>query len=257
MFVEDIPIGSVGDYLLASSYLPIFKFERLGGKLYLDGGVHDNLPFKLLEKRGYKDLIIVKTNSRELIRKPSNMDNVIIISPSRDIGRAFICDRDKAKENINMGYYDALRTFRGLKGNLYYIKPKGEEYYMNYLLEMSEEKIKRILKQLNIIKPPTKRTLFEYIFPKIGSLMGLKEDFSYEELTISLLEKKAKALGLEEFKIYNFEDLLENVRTVEPTNERSVEDINSIEKLLEKIDLAKYFNKDETILEISNIVFMQ
>ncbi|OLS03027.1 patatin-like phospholipase family protein [Tissierella creatinophila] len=256
VFVEDIPNGSVGDYLLASAYLPIFKLERLGGKLYLDGGFYDNLPFKLLQKKGYNDLILVRTHAKGLIRKPPNSGNVIIISPSRDIGRSYICDRDKVKENINMGYYDALKIFRGLKGNLYYIKPKVEEYYIRYLLDLSEERIKQILKELNINAPPTKRVLFEYIIPKIGSLMGLKEDFSYEELLIALLEKKAKMLKVEEFQIYSFEDLLEEVRTVEPPEEENVDNVKSIEKFLEKVDLSKYFNKEASILEIANIIFM-
>ena len=57
IFVEDIPEGKVGNYLLASSYLPIFKSEKLGGKTYLDGGFYDNLPFKILQKKGYRNLI--------------------------------------------------------------------------------------------------------------------------------------------------------------------------------------------------------
>lgn len=256
VFVEDIPNGRVGDYLLASAYLPIFKFERLGGKIYLDGGFYDNLPFKLLQRRGYKDLILVRTHSKGLIRKPPNSDNVIIISPSRDIGRSYICDRNKVKENINMGYYDALKIFRGLKGNLYYIEPKGEDYYIQYLLDLNEAQIKKILKELDMSAHPTKRVLFEYIIPKLGSLMGLKEDFGYEELLIALLEKRAKVLDVEEFQIYNFEDLLKAVRSAEPSEEKQKEGTNSIGRLLEKVDFAKYFNKEESILEISNIIFI-
>lgn len=257
VFVEDIPEGSLADFLLASSYLPIFKFERLGGKIYLDGGFYDNLPFKMLQKKGYEKLILVRTHAKGFIRKPPKDDNMIVISPSRDIGRSFICDVDKAKENINMGYFDALKIFRGLKGELYYIKPQDEEDYVEILLKLNQEKIRKILEKLNIVAPPTKRVLFEYIVPKIGSFLGLKEDFSYEELLIALLEKKAKQLEVEEYKIYYFKDLLKAVRSIEPFEEESIESSNSIEKLLEKVDLAKYFNKEETILEIANIVFLE
>ena len=62
VFIEDIPQGELSNFLLASSYVPIFKIEKLGGKVYLDGGFYDNLPFKLLQRKGYKNLILVRTN---------------------------------------------------------------------------------------------------------------------------------------------------------------------------------------------------
>ena len=69
VFKEDIPNGKLKDYLLASAYLPIFKQEKLGGKVYLDGGFYDNLPFKMLQNKGYDKLILVRTHSRGLTRK--------------------------------------------------------------------------------------------------------------------------------------------------------------------------------------------
>lgn len=257
VFVEDIPEGSLEDFLLASSYLPIFKFERLGGKIYLDGGFYDNLPFKLLQKKGYKKLILVRTHAKGFIRKPPKDENMIIISPSRDIGRSFICDIDKAKENIDMGYYDALKVFRGLKGDLYYIEAEDEEYYLEFLLTINKPKIKKIIDELGLNLEANRRVLFEYIIPKIGSFLGLKEDFTYEELILGLLERKAKQLGVKEYEIYSFEALLKAVRAIGPFEEASIEGSNSIEKLLEKVDLAKYFNKEESILEIANIIFIE
>lgn len=256
VFVEDIPKGKIADFLLASSYLPIFRLERLEGKIYLDGGFYDNLPYKLLQRKGYKDLILVRTHAKGIIRKPPKDDNMIIISPSRDIGRAYICDSEKARENINMGYYDALKTFKGLKGELFYIMPRNEKYYIDYLLSLDEKKIKEILDQLNISGPPTRRILFEYIIPKLGSFMGLKEDFSYEEIMVALLEKKALSLQLEEFKIYSFSELLKIVRSKRPPQKQEIEESNAMEKLLTKVDLAKYFNKEKIILEIADIIFL-
>lgn len=256
VFVEDIPKGKIADFLLASSYLPIFRLERLEGKIYLDGGFYDNLPYKLLQRKGYKDLILVRTHAKGIIRKPPKDDNMIIISPSRDIGRAYICDSEKARENINMGYYDALKIFRGLKGELFYIIPRDEKYYIDYLLSLDEKKIKDILDELNISVPATKRVLFEYIIPKLGSFMGLKEDFSYEEIMVALLEKKAISLQIEEFNIYKFSELLKIVRNKKPSQKQRTEESNSIEKLLTKVDLVKYFNKEKIILEIADIIFL-
>ena len=258
VFVEEIPDGSLTDFLLASSYLPIFKAERLGGKLYLDGGFYDNLPFQLLQKKGYKKLILVRTHAKGLIRKPpEENENITIISPSKDIGKSYICDPEKARENIDMGYYDALRVFRGLKGNIYYIEPQDEEYYMDFLSKLDKVKIKKILEQLDLSLEANKRTVFEQIIPKLGSLLSLKEDFSYEDLVTSLLEKKAEQFEVKPYKIYSFDDLLKAVKNIGPFEEDNIENSNSIGKLLEKVDLGKYFNKEESILEIANIIFVE
>ncbi len=257
IFIEDIPKGEVGSYLLASSYLPIFKSEKLGGKTYLDGGFYDNLPFKILQKKGYEKLILVRTHARGLTRRAPNGEGITVISPSRDIGHSYICDRDQAKENIKMGYYDALKVFRGLKGNIYYIKAKDEDYYMRLLLDLDKKDIRKILNRLNINLNPSKRVLFEKLVPKMGSLLGLKEDFSYEDLLIALLEKKAKDLGIKVYQIYDFEVLLKEVRTIEPFEKEEREKVNTIGKILEKVDLAKYFNKDESLLAIADIIFIR
>lgn len=256
VFIEDIPEGKLGDYLLASSYVPIFKFEKLDGKIYLDGGFYDNLPFKMLQKKGYKDLILVRTHSKGIIKRPPNNEgSMIVISPSRDIGRSYICDKEQAKKNIKMGYYDALKVFRGLKGKFYYIEPKDEDYYLDYLLNLKEAEIKGILNELNINGVPNKRILLEHIVPKLGSIMGLKEDFTYEEFIIGLLEKKAMELDIDEYNIYSFEELLNIVKSIEPIELKKVKE-NSLEKIIKKVDLVKYFNKKEVLLEISNIIFL-
>ena len=256
LFVEDIPEGKLTDYLLASSYLPVFKFERLDGKLYLDGGFYDNLPFKLLQGRGYEDLILVRTHAKGLTRKIENLEgNIITVAPSRDIGRSFIYDKHKMKANIKMGYYDALKVFRGLKGDLYYIEPSDEDYYLQYLLGLDNEQIIKISNKLGISYQPSKRVLLEYIVPNLASFVGLKEDFTYEELIINLLEKKALDLNIEEYKIYKFEELLSAVKEIEVIEEENIENIDGIEKILKKIDLAKYFNRDEIILDIADIIF--
>ncbi|MGO1470735.1 MAG: patatin-like phospholipase family protein, partial [Tissierella sp.] len=236
VFIEDIPQGKLGDYLLASAYVPIFKFEKLDGKIYLDGGFYDNLPFKLLQKKGYKDLILVRTHSKGFIRRPPNDDgNMIVISPSRDIGRSYICDKEQAKKNIKMGYYDALKVFRNLKGKIYYIEPNDEDYYLDYLLNLREIEIKEILNKLNIDRVPNKRTLFEHIVPKLGSIMGLREGFTYEDVLIELIEKKAMELSIEEFNIYTFDDLLDLIRNIGPIELKEVEE-SSLEKIIKKVD---------------------
>ena len=42
LFIEDIPNGKLHDYIVASSYLPVFKKEKIvDGAYYLDGGFYN------------------------------------------------------------------------------------------------------------------------------------------------------------------------------------------------------------------------
>ena len=59
VFIEDIGKGKIEDYLLASSFLPVFREEQLDGKKFIDGCFFDNFPIRLLMKKGYRKIIVV------------------------------------------------------------------------------------------------------------------------------------------------------------------------------------------------------
>lgn len=258
IFIEDIPKGELKDYLLASSYLPVFKTEKLGGKVYLDGGFFDNLPFRMLVEKGYKDLILVRTNASGIVRKVDEERlNATVISPSDDLGSIFSFDKNNAKKNINMGYFDCLKVLRPLLGKNYYIKPKKDhDYFLHLLCSIGESKIKRIGELLNLPDIPPQRGLFEYIIPKLGSILGLTEDFSYEELIISLLEKRAEGSQIDRFKIYSFEELRDLIKCSGKLKEEE-KPTKVIDKFMEIADISMIFNKEDTILKIGDIIFCE
>lgn len=264
VFIEDIPKGELKDYLLASSYLPIFKTEKLGGKTYLDGGFFDNLPFGMLEKKGYRDFILVRTNASGIVRK-INKDkiNPTIISPSGDLGNMLTFDHHTAHNNIKMGYYDGLKVFRGLLGKSYYIRPKrDEDLFFNILYNLDEDKIGKIGELMRLPELPSKRVLFEYIVPKLGSLLGLSDDFTYEEFLISLLEIRAEKSGIDRFKIYTFEELKSSIsfnNSFMETRDLTEDDKHSsVFHILKEItDVPMIFNREETIIKISDILFSE
>lgn len=257
IFKEDIPQGEIKDYLLASSYLPVFKTEKLGGKKYLDGGFFDNLPFRMLKKKGYNDLIIVRTHAKGFVRKV-NIDkvNAIIISPTDDIGRTLTLDSTQARKNLELGYYDGLRAFRQLKGYRYYIQAdEPVEYYFKLLLDLDEEQVKQIMELVKTPNLPYRRALFEYIIPKLASILGLHKEFTYEDFIIALLERKAEEAKIDRFKIYSFKELLSLVECEKVTKVKLEEDLTTIERIMEKVDIATLFNKDDVILQITDIIF--
>lgn len=256
IFIEDIPYGKLNDYLIASSYLPIFKSQRLGGKIYLDGAFYDNLPFRMLVNKGYKDLILVRTHARGFTRRILKDDlNAIIISPSEDIGRTLVFEQDLARQNLQLGYYDGLRAFRGLVGNKYYIKPKeNKDYYLDLLLSIEEAKVDKIKELIKVPDLPYRRGLFEYIIPKLGSVLGLSKEFNYEDFVLALLERKCEEVDIDRFNIYTFEELLSEINCKSPA-EKHTSDIGMFGRLIEKVDIATLFNREEILLEIADILF--
>lgn len=255
MFLEDIPKGELKKYLMASAYLPFFKAERLGGKLYLDGGFYDNLPFKMLMDKGYKDLILVRTHAMGYTKKLDLKDtNSIVISPSDSIGRSFEYDSNRARANIELGYYDGLRALNGLSGHKYYIAPeKDQDYYLNFLLNIDEKDVRKMEEILKFPEIPYRRSLLENIIPKICSMLSVDKNCTYEELLIYLLEKKAESLKVERFKIYTFEELLSQVEDKNIVKEK--EEVGKLDKIIEKVDILPIINKDEALLEVSDIIF--
>src|SRR5699024_7977574 len=171
IYIEDIPKGMLKEYLLASSYLPVFKTEKLDGKVFLDGGVYNNLPIDMLAKKGYKDIIAVKTSGMGRIRKSEYNDlNLTFISPNEDLGKTLEFEKEIARRDLKLGYYDGLKALKGLRGYKYYIEGKNdEEYFINKFLALGEEKILQIGNIFGIEGIPYRRLLFEHIVPKVSS----------------------------------------------------------------------------------------
>jgi len=122
--ISDIEEGKLSEYILASSYLPIFKMNKIiDNSLYLDGAFSDNLPINLLEKNGCKNIIAIRINGVGKIKKKLNNDtNVIEIKPTKNTGPIIMFDNNDIKNNYYMGYYDTYLKFNKLDGYKYYFK---------------------------------------------------------------------------------------------------------------------------------------
>src|SRR5699024_1922389 len=257
ILLKDIPYGELHGYLLASSYLPIFKFEKIKGKMYLDGGFYNNLPFNILQDIGYKDLIIVRTHAKGLTKRiDRDALNTIIISPSEDLGRSYTYEADMARKNIQLGYYDGLKVLRGLKGKRYYIKPaNNKNFSLEFLLSLDNKQIKKIIELVHGPSLEGQRALMEYIIPKLGSSMGLEDNFIYEDFLIDLLERKEEYAQVPRFQIYSIEELIDIIKTKGPRNKIKIKEKDTLEKIIDKVDFAPLFNKEDIILEVADIIF--
>lgn len=114
---------SMRDRLLASASIPVvFGKTYADGNLYWDGGlpeIGDNLPVKPLYEAGYRDLVVVHLG-RELPVDRSRFPGcrIIEIMPQADlggIGGTLNFRADRAMENMNRGYSDAVRVLEPLR----------------------------------------------------------------------------------------------------------------------------------------------
>lgn len=241
VFKEDIPQNELRDYILASAYLPIFKQEKIGGKRYLDGGFYDNLPFRLLQTKGYEKFILIRTHARGLTRKV-DLEDAIVVSPTEDLGGMH--QYEQGKEKIKLGYYDCIKELRGLRGFKYYLNPKEEDFYFKQLASLSSEQLMEIRELIKAPDGEDRRLLFEYIIPKLGTMLGLDKNFTYEEILISLLERRAERVEVDRFKIYDYDELKDAVKC-KPYNKNEVD----------SRPLISIFNRDKTILKLADIIF--
>lgn len=209
LMISDIPNGQLNDFLLASAYLPAFKQERLNGKYYIDGGIYNNIPTSLLSSKGYKDIIEIKLKSIGYSILPKEKINKYTIIPNDDLGGILMYDKSRILENIELGYYDALRYINGYKGKNYYIDcSRGDSYYFQIFNGI---KSKILLNKVNSKGyKSNNRIVYEILIPKLFEIMKLPKEANYSDLYIGLLEKCLNKLKVNRYRVYQLEEL-ENI----------------------------------------------
>lgn len=236
LFIEDIEEGRLHDFLLASSYLPVFKNEKLHGIRYLDGGFYNNSPMSMLIDRGYKNIIVIKIKGFGLDKKSDLQHiNVFEIAPSENLGGILEFDNNKANHNINLGYYDTIRRVKGLKGNHFYVDiDKDEEYFIEKIIQLkNKEKYCRLV---NLKNKSVNRAILEDAIPRLAKRLGLKDRWDYCDFVIHLLEHFGKKLKLERFRTYTFEQFFTLIKNkLRRTRLEIKEDEILIKNLLEEL----------------------
>ncbi len=214
LYLEDIPEGKMVDYLLASASLPVFRRQRVDGRVFLDGGVYDNLPISLLTGKGFKKIIAVRLTRKGLPKwKRDEGIDITVIKPGESLGAILDFSGEKAKKNIRLGYYDALRLLKGYKGSRYCIEVDyDEDYFFAMLLRIEEGRFKELADRLGLPgSVPRRRIILEKLVPLAIELLGLPYNASYQDLVIALLERAAERTGIERFNIYRYDQLYDKV----------------------------------------------
>ena len=211
--VNDLEEDEICDMLLASAYHPTFRLEKLGGKLYADGGFIDSLPLHVLVENGYKDIIAVRIPSRfarqRRFKIPEDV-NVWYVDTDADLGGVLNFSAEQARRDMAIGYFDAWHDLCGLYGKHYYIERSMSE----------REAFEQILESYLRRTPETVlRELCEKELPRLAKGLGVTGD--YYELFLALLEVAAEEKGLDKLRFYGDREFLAAVSAPGGAAERS------------------------------------
>jgi len=233
LFLEDIPQGMLADYLMASASFPGFKVDPVEGRRMIDGGLHDNLPVKLLVDKGYQEIIILRTHGPGRYRRVRQKGlHLTYISPSDHLGGILEFSPERARTNLRMGYYDAFKTLHQLKGFRFYIYPWDNDYFLDCFLSLDEEMVRDLGRLMGFKGRSYRRMLFEQILPRYCDLLGINQQSDYEEIGLRLLEEIAGRCGVERFKIYHLEEFLNLLRA-------SYRDLSKSEKIFDLVSTKR------------------
>ncbi len=254
LFVEDIPEGQIADYLFASANFPLFRSARIGDKIYLDGGIYDNLPIRMLINRGYKSLITVQVGGLGRKRRV-NLDNlnVINIEAKEYLGGPLSFNAEKSKYNLKLGYFDAYRVIKDLKSGFYYIDLEyQDDYFLDYFGHLSPELVKKTARVLGLKgELPHRRLLFEKILPKLVEVMKLPEDCSYGDIAVALAEKIAMEVKVDRFKIYTLSELIDSItKKYNAYSKSKDEEIHEAKDFIPHFGLLSLFSEDKILKKL-------
>lgn len=212
LYKEDIPEGKMIDYLMASASFPGFKLNPIGDKYYIDGAFYDNCPINLLARKGFKEIIAIRTLGLGIVqnvRYPGvNITNIV---PSEDLGSPLNFNKDLIRRDLQMGYYDTMRVLKGLKGRRYYIRLENEDKVFDTFCKLNDTLVKELGKLLRIKEMPAKRMLFESIIPQLAYIMGLKAASEYQDILTGLFEVLAEDNGVYRYKIYSLDEFIREI----------------------------------------------
>lgn len=215
IYKEDVPLGQMGEYLIASANLPVFQLERIEGKLYIDGGFYDNLPVNLLTNKGFDEIITIELNGlgfKQKIQDKKKELKITSIKPSGNLGSTLELLPETARRNLLMGYYDTMKVFRNLIGQTYYLEPTLDNtYYCKWLSGLQDEDVATLAKLMGLPDKDPKRLLFETIMPKFFGLLKLPTNAGYRDLVLALLEHIAIGLDIDRYAIFKDNEFVQKV----------------------------------------------
>ncbi|HIS93603.1 MAG TPA: patatin-like phospholipase family protein [Candidatus Alectryocaccomicrobium excrementavium] len=223
LFKEDIPRGKLVDYLMASANLPVFRLEPLDGKVFIDGGFYDNCPLNMLARRGYTQLVAVRTLSLGRSRKFEYPQvQVLTIQPAEPLGPVLGFDPKYTLKNLKMGYRDAMRAICHMAGTRFCIQPVAEAELVARLLARASASDGEM---------DARQYLFQKTLPSLARALALAADAPCSAVVYALLERMAGERKLDALEIRSVPQLAGEILTAP----RPRLNVNAVERIIRSV----------------------
>lgn len=222
-FADQIPDGSLADYVLASASFPVFTSAKINGKSYIDGGIHDNIPFNMIKKRGYKDIVVIDISGLGANRRPDlTGTRTLYIKNSMEFGSisdffGILKFEPQFLRNFReLGYLDTWKALGRYSGHRYFVEC-SERWLDKLEGRLISDETRHLLSKELIGLMPAKtrrrvdkgewelRELLDELLPV--SMRGGRHPI------LAYLECAAFCLGLEVLQSWKGEELLEAVES--------------------------------------------
>ncbi len=173
LFKKDMKEGKIGEYILASCNLPVFKRTKLiDDDYYIDGGFYDTNPVNMLLDKGYDKVYSIEIQGIGLKQKIKDKKRVVRITPSRFLGSTLNVNKEQINENIKLGYYDTLKVLKNYDGYNFIFKNYSNLLYNTLLRGIKEDLVTKVKKYF---KAKDNR---EIVIKALEYVM-IKEDLTY------------------------------------------------------------------------------
>ena len=143
--------GKDKDYIknavLATTALPvIYNPAEVDGRLYVDGGVKDNVPIKPLYDMGIRRFIVIELSTESEIKNPEQFADaeIIDILPSHELGRLLSGTMNFDKEDLG------VKKELGVRDGRRYVKTlfEKDEIYIKLERELAARDYEDIMKNM-------------------------------------------------------------------------------------------------------------
>ena len=228
-------------YLFASSACaPIFPYEVIDNKKYIDGFYSDNLPVKFCFEMGATDIIAI--DMRLFGLKPKNqhlldLPNVKYIAPYISIGSMIDFSQETIQRNKQLGYLDVKKAFKVLRGYYYCFNHDFiVDGFITRVVNRFQDKSKVIF---NILSDGIREPMdeYDYVYRTIEIIFELFEIDNY-------------------YKIYNKDDIIKTIKRELLNNEYKAHNFMNSKSVF-NIYLTQFINKYILLNDVLQITMIE